>query len=200
MQPRPAIVSIMADGSVMVTTAGMEMGQGMFTKVKQVSSAAAVTTGLTPGRRCMQGFQLSSALMRAEPSSASFAGLQRLWAHMHRPHGMESSIGRRRQGRRAYWAGWKVSQPCSWPLQQNHPDVTTHVTQVAVHELSKALPEDQRPLPLDKVQVNDNASFWLPNSGGTAGSTAAEGSCEAVRMACEQLVSKPVLHIYITTA
>ena len=37
MQPRPAIVSIMADGSVMVTTAGMEMGQGMFTKVKQVS-------------------------------------------------------------------------------------------------------------------------------------------------------------------
>ena len=57
-----------------------------------------------------------------------------------------------------------------------------------MHELSKALPEDQRPLPLDKVQVNDNASFWLPNSGGTAGSTAAEGSCEAVRMACEQLV------------
>ena len=36
VQPRPAVVSIMADGSVMVTTAGMEMGQGMFTKVKQV--------------------------------------------------------------------------------------------------------------------------------------------------------------------
>lgn len=58
-----------------------------------------------------------------------------------------------------------------------------------MHELSKALPEAQRPLPLDKVEVNDNASFWLPNSGGTAGSTAAEGSCEAVRMACQQLVS-----------
>ena len=38
VQPRPAVVSIMADGSVMVTTAGMEMGQGMFTKVKQVCS------------------------------------------------------------------------------------------------------------------------------------------------------------------
>lgn len=59
-----------------------------------------------------------------------------------------------------------------------------------MHELSKALPEDQRPLPLDKVQINDNYSFWLPNSGGTAGSTAAEGSCEAVRMACEQLVQQ----------
>ena len=62
-----------------------------------------------------------------------------------------------------------------------------------MHELSKALPEDQRPLPLDKVQVNDNASFWLPNSGGTAGSTAAEGSCEAVRMACEQLVRQALI-------
>ena len=52
MQPRPAIVSIMADGSVMVTTAGMEMGQGMFTKVKQVSVVATVTTRLTPVSRC----------------------------------------------------------------------------------------------------------------------------------------------------
>ena len=69
-----------------------------------------------------------------------------------------------------------------------------------MHELSKALPEDQRPLPLDKVQVNDNASFWLPNSGGTAGSTAAEGSCEAVRMACEQLVSQCLTAIGATTA
>jgi len=70
-----------------------------------------------------------------------------------------------------------------------------HCVQVAIHELSKALPEDQRPLPLDKVEVNDNATFWLPNTGGTAGSTAAEGSCEAVRMACEQLVGLlPVAH------
>ena len=66
-----------------------------------------------------------------------------------------------------------------------------YCVQVAIHELSKALPEDQRPLPLDKVEVNDNATFWLPNTGGTAGSTAAEGSCEAVRMACEQLVGLP---------
>lgn len=35
MPPRPAVVSIFADGSVMVTTAGAELGQGMFTKVKQ---------------------------------------------------------------------------------------------------------------------------------------------------------------------
>ncbi|BDA48926.1 probable indole-3-acetaldehyde oxidase [Coccomyxa sp. Obi] len=91
--PRPAVVSIFADGSVMVTTAGAELGQGMFTKV-------------------------------------------------------------------------------------------------AIHELSKALPEEQRPLPMECVAVNDNASFWLPNSGGTAGSTAAEGSCEAVRLACKELVEK----------
>ena len=60
--------------------------------------------------------------------------------------------------------------------------------QVAIHELSKALPEDQRPLPLDCVEINDNSSFWLPNSGATAGSTAAEGCCEAVRLACKKLV------------
>jgi xanthine dehydrogenase molybdopterin-binding subunit B len=35
VHPRPAVVSIFADGSVMVTTAGAELGQGMFTKVKQ---------------------------------------------------------------------------------------------------------------------------------------------------------------------
>lgn len=33
--PRPGVVSIFADGSVIVTCAGAEMGQGMFTKVKQ---------------------------------------------------------------------------------------------------------------------------------------------------------------------
>lgn len=37
--PRPGIVSIFADGSVIVTCAGAEMGQGMFTKVKQVRLA-----------------------------------------------------------------------------------------------------------------------------------------------------------------
>ena len=55
MQPRPAVVSIMADGSVMVTTAGMEMGQGMFTKVKQVSSAASWTTAL---KTCEQSYTM----------------------------------------------------------------------------------------------------------------------------------------------
>lgn len=59
---------------------------------------------------------------------------------------------------------------------------------MAIHELSKALPEDQRPLPLERVEVNDNATFYLPNAGITGGSTAAEGSCEAVRLACKQLV------------
>ena len=39
--PRPGIVSIFADGSVIVTCAGAEMGQGMFTKVKQVRLAVA---------------------------------------------------------------------------------------------------------------------------------------------------------------
>ena len=66
MQPRPAIVSIMADGSVMVTTAGMEMGQGMFTKVKQVSFAASATTGLMPVRSCVQNILRCSAFAHAE--------------------------------------------------------------------------------------------------------------------------------------
>lgn len=74
MQPRPAIVSIMADGSVMVTTAGMEMGQGMFTKVKQVSSVATVAAGLTAVRRRTQGSH-SPRLSCMVISMASFAGM-----------------------------------------------------------------------------------------------------------------------------
>lgn len=42
---RPAVVSIFADGSVMVTTAGAELGQGMFTKVKQVCAPIQAIAG-----------------------------------------------------------------------------------------------------------------------------------------------------------
>ncbi|KAL0029788.1 hypothetical protein WJX77_000034 [Trebouxia sp. C0004] len=36
--PRPALISLYPDGTVLVTCAGTEMGQGLFTKVKQISS------------------------------------------------------------------------------------------------------------------------------------------------------------------
>ena len=35
--PRPCLVNLYPDGTVLVTCAGTEMGQGLFTKVKQVS-------------------------------------------------------------------------------------------------------------------------------------------------------------------
>ena len=34
--PRPALASLYPDGNVLITCAGTEMGQGLFTKVKQV--------------------------------------------------------------------------------------------------------------------------------------------------------------------
>ena len=80
---------------------------------------------------------------------------------------------------------WSIPKDCS---ASSCAELAHFCRQVAIHELSKALPEEQRPLPIECVAVNDNASFWLPNSGGTAGSTAAEGSCEAVRLACKELV------------
>ncbi|KAA6423444.1 MAG: Aldehyde oxidase, partial [Trebouxia sp. A1-2] len=92
--PRPALISLYPDGTVLVTCAGTEMGQGLFTKVKQV----------------------------------------------------------------------------------------------ALHELSKCLPEPQRPMPAHLVEVADNNTSALPNTGMDAGSTTAEGACESVRLACQQLV------------
>lgn len=41
--------------------------------------------------------------------------------------------------------------------------------QVALHELSKALPEDLRPLPAHLVEVADNNTSALPNTGVDAG-------------------------------
>jgi len=34
--PKPALVTLYPDGSVLVTAGGTEMGQGLFTKAKQV--------------------------------------------------------------------------------------------------------------------------------------------------------------------
>ena len=38
--PRPCLVNLYPDGTVLVTCAGTEMGQGLFTKAKQVGTAA----------------------------------------------------------------------------------------------------------------------------------------------------------------
>lgn len=42
--PRPALASLYPDGNVLITCAGTEMGQGLFTKVKQVRLPAYVLT------------------------------------------------------------------------------------------------------------------------------------------------------------
>ena len=41
--------------------------------------------------------------------------------------------------------------------------------QVALHELSKCLPEGQRPMPAHLVEVADNNTSALPNTGMDAG-------------------------------
>lgn len=41
--------------------------------------------------------------------------------------------------------------------------------QVALHELSKCLPEEQRPMPAHLVEVADNNTSALPNTGMDAG-------------------------------
>ena len=38
--PRPCLVNLYPDGSVLVTCSGTEMGQGLFTKAKQVGTTA----------------------------------------------------------------------------------------------------------------------------------------------------------------
>lgn len=45
-----ASVHVYPDGSVLVASGGLEMGQGLFTKVKQVSVAALCSALWHPGR------------------------------------------------------------------------------------------------------------------------------------------------------
>eukprot|EP00200_Dunaliella_tertiolecta_P008210 CAMPEP_0202368174 /NCGR_PEP_ID=MMETSP1127-20130417/342_1 /ASSEMBLY_ACC=CAM_ASM_000462 /TAXON_ID=3047 /ORGANISM="Dunaliella tertiolecta, Strain CCMP1320" /LENGTH=1499 /DNA_ID=CAMNT_0048963543 /DNA_START=12 /DNA_END=4511 /DNA_ORIENTATION=+ len=64
------------------------------------------------------------------------------------------------------------------------------VLQTAAYELSKALPESQRPLPLSTVRALDPSTHALPHFSLTGGSTTSEQACEAVRLACKQLVER----------
>ena len=41
--PRPALVNLYPDGTVLLTVAGTEMGQGLFTKAKQVRHSSSCT-------------------------------------------------------------------------------------------------------------------------------------------------------------
>ena len=51
--PRPALVSLYPDGTVLVTCAGTEMGQGLFTKAKQVSAHVHLRIGLMHAHLCL---------------------------------------------------------------------------------------------------------------------------------------------------
>ena len=52
--------------------------------------------------------------------------------------------------------------------------------QVALHELSKCLPEGQRPMPAHLVEVADNNTSALPNTGMDAGHTLSHPSSDPV--------------------
>lgn len=56
--PRPAYVSVYKDGSVLVACHGVELGQGLFTKVAQIAShtlASAIPPELLPSRNRLPG-------------------------------------------------------------------------------------------------------------------------------------------------
>ncbi|KAK9795562.1 hypothetical protein WJX73_009750 [Symbiochloris irregularis] len=74
------------------------------------------------------------------------------------------------------WAGLELGQGLS-----------TKVKQMAAYELGLLLPEDQRPLSLDLIHINDTRSDIVPNAGPTWGSTGSESSAAAVQDACSQL-------------
>jgi len=66
----------------------------------------------------------------------------------------------------------------------------TKVLQTACYELSKAVPESQRPLPLSLFRATDGSTHALPHNSLTGGSTTTEMACEAVRLACADLVKR----------
>jgi len=53
--PKPALVTLYPDGSVLVTAGGTEMGQGLFTKAKQVRPFCSPFTCLTHQKSCVCG-------------------------------------------------------------------------------------------------------------------------------------------------
>jgi hypothetical protein len=56
--------------------------------------------------------------------------------------------------------------------------------QMAAYALSAALPEPQRPFPMDRVRIGDNSSVTTPAAGPTWSSTTSEASCEVCGRKC----------------
>ena len=68
--------------------------------------------------------------------------------------------------------------------------LTTKVKQAAAYQLGLLLPPSQRPFPLDLIKVAASSSAVVPNGGPTWSSTGSEGSCQAVRLACDKIVTR----------
>eukprot|EP00891_Asterochloris_glomerata_P008497 jgi/Astpho2/8497/Aster-05539 len=66
--------------------------------------------------------------------------------------------------------------------------LSTKVKQMAAYALGQSLPEEQRPFPMDKIQINDTRSDITPNAGPTWSSTTSEGCVAAIEAACAKVV------------
>ena len=64
-----ASVHVYADGSVLVSTGGLEMGQGLFTKVKQARPVVPAYLGVPiSGACCWRTYVLISGSMQNRPA------------------------------------------------------------------------------------------------------------------------------------
>lgn len=69
----------------------------------------------------------------------------------------------------------------------------TKVIQAAAYGLGNLLGSGS--VPIDQIRIGDTASHTTPNGFFTGGSTASEGSCQAVRQCCDELVSRLKPHL-----
>eukprot|EP00897_Mesotaenium_endlicherianum_P007758 jgi/Mesen1/700/ME000109S_10923 len=175
---KPSRVSVFADGSVVVEEGGVEMGQGLWTKVRQtVAFSLSSLWDQEDQEQEENGAADASPNPTASPDANSGAAAEGGSKPSSEPQAAGKESGGTGGG--GGGGGGKVAEELPEAARTMGAKAEPARRQVASRGVS-----------MDLVRVVDQDTLSLPNGGMTAGSSTSEASCGSVRMACEVLVGR----------